>query len=171
MKPRMIVCLGLIFFVPVSTCSALELSGLAAPFVSAARFVGGLWPFGAERKEHKAETKAESRAEQRAAEKAAEVPPVPATTAPDQVIGTVRFAYDNFVLIYTPIKLTVPAGTRVTTVGKDGLPQNVQLSMSAERKGAFLVADVVSGQPMAGDLVVLASGPKSSTVADYQVLE
>jgi hypothetical protein len=167
MKPRMIVCLGLIFFVPVSTCSALELSGLAAPFVSAARFVGGLWPFGAERKEQKAEQKAE----QRAAEKAAEVPPVPTTTAPDQVIGTVRFAYDNFVLIYTPIKLTVPAGTRVTTVGKDGLPQDVQLSMSAERKGTFLVADVISGQPMAGDLVVLASGPKSSTVADYQVLE
>jgi len=167
MKPRMIVCLGLIFFVPVSTCSALELSGLAAPFVSAARFVGGLWPFGAERKEQKAE----HRAEQRAAEKAAEVPPVPTTTAPDQVIGTVRFAYDNFVLIYTPIKLTVPAGTRVTAVGKDGLPKDVQLSMSAERKGTFLVADVISGQPMAGDLVVLASGPKSSTVADYQVLE
>ena len=159
MKPRIIACLGLFFLAPVSTCSAFELSSLAAPFVSAVRFVGGLLPFGGEKKEH------------RAAAKAAAEQPEAVAPAPDQVIGTVRFAYDNFVLIYTPIKLNVPAGTRVTTLGKDGLSRGVELAMSNERKGAFLVADVISGTAQAGDLVVLVPGPKATTVAQYQVLE
>jgi len=113
-------------------------------------------PFGSERK----------------AEKAAEVPvPEEVSAEPDQVLGTIRFAYDNFVLIYTPVKLNVPAGTKVTTLGKDGVPRGVELSLSDERKGAFLVADVISGQPLAGDLVVIVPGNRGATVAEYQVLE
>jgi plastocyanin len=131
--------------------------------VSAARFIGGLLPFGSEKKEHKAAEKAAAAA---AAQQTAPVAP-----SPDQVVGTVRFAYDNFVLIYTPIKLNLPAGTRVSTIGKDGLIHDVELSMSSERKGTFLVADVISGQPVAGELVVLKPGSKAATVAQYQVLE
>lgn len=156
MKFRAMAFVVLFFFSSASTSSAFEFSHLVAPFVNAVRFVGGLMPFGSERK----------------AEKAAEVPvPEEVSAEPDQVLGTIRFAYDNFVLIYTPVKLNVPAGTKVTTLGKDGVPRGVELSLSDERKGAFLVADVISGQPLAGDLVVIVPGNRGATVAEYQVLE
>ena len=149
-------CAGLFFFSSVSTSSAFEFSHLVSPFVTAVRFVGGLLPFGGDRKE----------------EKAAEDPIPPVVSAePDKVLGTIRFAYDNFVLIYAPVKLNVPAGTKVTTIGKDGVPRGVELTLSNERKGSFLVADVVSGQPKAGDLVVIIPGNRGATVAEYQVLD
>ena len=149
-------CAGLFFFASASTSSAFEFSHLVSPFVSAVRFVGGLIPFGGDRKSEKTEAEAPA-------------PAVPVT--PDKVLGTVRFAYDNFVLIYTPVKLNIPAGTKVTTVGKDGVRRGVELTLSNERKGTFLVADVVSGQPLAGDLVVIVPPAHGATVAEYQVLE
>ncbi len=118
-----------------------------------------MFPFGEEKKA------------ERAKEKAAAEPTAAAPVSPEQVIGTVRFAYDNFVLIYTPIKMDLPAGTRVTTLGKDGQPRPVELSLSKERKGTFLVADVSSGEPLAGDIVVLLPSAGAATVAEYQVLE
>lgn len=157
-------CAAVIFWASGVSASAFEFSDLLSPFVSAARFVGGLVPFGSERKAEKA-------AEKAAADAAAAQAAVPPVVEPDKVIGTVRFAYDNFVLIYTPTKLDLPAGTRVTTIGKDGLPRPVELSLSKERKGAFLVADVSSGQPMAGELVVLLPKAGAGKVAQYQVLE
>jgi len=162
MKLRVIACVGAFFCASVAPLSAFEISNLVSPFVTAAKFVGGLFPFGEEKKAERLE---------KAKEKAASESAASAPVEPDKVIGTVRFAYDNFVLIYTPIKLDLPAGTRVTTLGKDGLPRPVELSLSKERKGAFLVADVSSGEPLAGDIVVLLPSAGAAKVAEYQVLE
>lgn len=164
MKLRVLACAGAFFCASVSTVSAFEFSKLVSPFVSAFRFVGGLLPPGGDGEEGKTRDKGGREKQGR------EIPP-PSSPDPDKVIGTIRFAYDDFVLIYTPVRLELPAGTRVTTVGKDGVPRDVELSLSEERKGTFLVADVAAGEPMPGDLVVLAPGTGSPKVAQYQVLE
>ncbi|MEM1296705.1 MAG: hypothetical protein AAGH89_15175 [Verrucomicrobiota bacterium] len=90
---------------------------------------------------------------------------------PKKIVGTVRFSYENFVLIYSPTSAAVPPGTPLTTLAKDGTPQSVELKMSAERKGSFLVADVVKGNPKSGHLVVTSSGSGSASRSEYQVLE
>ncbi|RFC47979.1 MAG: hypothetical protein DVB23_000822 [Verrucomicrobia bacterium] len=171
MKLQVLACAGVFFYASITPASAFEFSKLVSPFVTAVRFVGGLLPFREAEENDKDRDEASSRTLQSAqsAQTAQEAEPIPAD--PDKVIGTIRFAYDDFVLIYTPIKLDLPAGTRVTTVGKDGVPRAVELSLSKERKGPFLVADVSSGEPMAGDIVVLLPKPGSGKVAQYQVLE
>jgi len=154
----------------VPCASALEFPDVLGPLRGAARFVAKFVPsFGGEKGD--AETSAPDEA---AAAAEVDIPgtvPQVAATEPSQVVGTVRFAYENFVLIYTPLKTSLPAGTKVTTVGQDGAPGGAQLSMSTERKGAFLVADVVSGQPRSGDLVVTVPDRKGRALADYQVLD
>jgi hypothetical protein len=171
MKLQVLACAGAFFYASITPASAFEFSKLVSPFVTAVRFVGGLLPFREDGEHDKDRDEASSRTARSAqsAQTAQETEPIPAD--PDKVIGTIRFAYDDFVLIYTPIKLDLPAGTRVTTVGKDGEPRAVELSLSKERKGPFLVADVSSGEPMAGDIVVLLPKPGSGKVAQYQVLE
>lgn len=87
-----------------------------------------------------------------------------------QVVGTVRFAYEGFVLIYTPTGRATPAGTIATTLDTDGNPTGVELRIGAERKNAFLVADILKGDPKAGHFVIIK--PKLQPGAsDYQVLE
>ncbi|MFT5469380.1 MAG: hypothetical protein ACI8UO_004501 [Verrucomicrobiales bacterium] len=87
-----------------------------------------------------------------------------------QVIGTVRFAYEGFVLIYTPTGRATPAGTIATTLDTEGNPTNVQLRIGAERKNSFLVADVLEGSPRSGQFVIIK--PKLQPGAtDYQILE
>lgn len=91
-----------------------------------------------------------------------------------KVIGTVRFSYDGMALIYTPTKAAVEPGTLVTVLSKDGSPQDVQMRISDERKDAFLVADIISGTPTSGQLVVTKpvplAGPGDSAVDEYQIL-
>lgn len=174
MKLQVLACAGAFFYASITPASAFEFSKLVSPFVTAVRFVGGLLPFREDGEHDKDRDEASGRTSRIArsaenAQTAQEAEPIPAD--PDKVIGTIRFAYDDFVLIYTPIKLDLPAGTRVTTVGKDGAPRAVELSLSKERKGPFLVADVSSGEPMAGDIVVLLPKTGSGKVAQYQVLE
>ena len=87
-----------------------------------------------------------------------------------EAIGTIRFIYDSFVLIYTPTNAKVAAGSEVMVLDRDGRTETARLRMSAERKGDFLVADRISGQPSSGQLVVTTEG-RSARVSDYQVLE
>lgn len=97
----------------------------------------------------------------------------PAETKPaerQQVIGTVRLTYDNFVLIYTPTGIAFPPGTTATTLDQDGKPTNCELRIGSERKNSFLVADVIKGSPKAGQLVVTRQQPAPGA-SDYQVLE
>jgi len=95
-----------------------------------------------------------------------------AAPAKQTVVGTIRFSYEGFVLIYTPVRLNIPAGTKATTVGKDGIPQDVELRISEQRKNTFLVADVVSGSPKAGQIVMatLSNSKPANAAPEYQVL-
>ncbi len=98
----------------------------------------------------------------------------PEDTAPHEtVVGTVRFSYEGFVLIYSPTSTNLPPGTALTTIDKQGISQAVELKMSAEKKGAFLVADIVSGSPRAGHVVVTKRGGISQPVQreEYQHLD
>ncbi len=98
--------------------------------------------------------------------------PTPAMSEP-KIVGTVRFSYEDFALIYTPTKVDIAPGTLVTVLGKDGEPQDVEMRISAERKDAFLVADLVRGRPKSQQLVVTKSVPiatGASSVEDVQVL-
>lgn len=92
-------------------------------------------------------------------------------STPKKVVGTVRFSYENFVLIYSPTNAAIPPGTMLTTIAKDGTPQTVELKMSAERKGSFLVADVVKGNPKSGHVVVTSPSTAPPSQSDYQVLQ
>jgi len=95
-------------------------------------------------------------------------------TSEQTVVGTIRFNYEGFVLIYTPTKANVAPGTIVTVLGKDGKPQDVEMKISAERKESFLVADIIRGDPKAGQLVITSATPSTSSGGssdDYQILD
>jgi hypothetical protein len=169
MKVRLLLPLTAGWLALAPGAHALDFPDVLAPLRSAARFVVGLVPsFGEDRAESEPPATAAS-AEGEANTQVADARE--AASGATQVVGTVRFAYENFVLIYTPLKTALPAGTKVTTVDKDGVAGGTELSMSTERKGAFLVADVISGHPRSGDLVVTVPGRKDRALADYQVLE
>tara|TARA_R110002096_G_scaffold135954_3_gene288228 strand:- start:1501 stop:1962 length:462 start_codon:yes stop_codon:yes gene_type:complete len=134
-------------------CAALDV--LKLPLTATAGLFSSLVPSGGEKKDAKADKKKTEE-----------------ESEPQKLVGTVRFSYEDFVLIYSPTNASVPPGTPLTTVNKEGIPQSVKLKMSAERKGSFLVADVVKGNPKSGHLVV--TDPKAASASqqsEYQVLD
>ncbi len=72
------------------------------------------------------------------------------------VVGTVRFSYEGFVLIHSPTRTGVAAGTRVMTLDEKGQDLGARMEMTGDRKHSFYVADVVEGSPRAGEVVVTA---------------
>ncbi|MEM7010719.1 MAG: hypothetical protein AAF585_04465 [Verrucomicrobiota bacterium] len=87
-----------------------------------------------------------------------------------KVIGTVRFTYEGYALIYTPTGSSTPAGTIATTLDAEGNPSAVEMRISAERKNSFLVADILRGSPKAGQMVIVKPRLQPGA-SQYQVLE
>ncbi|MEM0970300.1 MAG: hypothetical protein AAGJ31_13160 [Verrucomicrobiota bacterium] len=71
-----------------------------------------------------------------------------------EVLGAVRYTHDDHVLIYSMNDKLLEAGMRVSILGKDGRVKDVELRVRDIRKGGFVVADLVSGEPDSGDLVI-----------------
>ncbi len=62
-------------------------------------------------------------------------------------------ADEKFVLIRSSRSLKLKPGTEMMTYNGAGRPTS-KLSLSPEKKGAFVVADIVQGSPGKGDRVV-----------------
>ncbi len=139
------LCLALPF--AMSGCAAMDV--LAAPLNATVGFLGSVFPKGGG--EEKPEEKKEDE-------------------APQRMVGTIRFSYEGFVLIYSPTNEMLPPGTKLTTISKEGAAQDTVLKLSAEKKGSFLVADIVKGDPKSGHLVVTQKGGGTAARSEYQVL-
>lgn len=100
--------------------------------------------FGKKEKAEKAETKLEEEAS----------PGVPG----NRMAGVVHLVNDrgHFVLVksITGGRIQVPEGTIWMSYDASGKP-SAKLKVSEERKGVFVVADIVKGSPSRGDSVVL----------------
>lgn len=73
-------------------------------------------------------------------------------------IGSVHLVHASggFVLIRTSRTAAIPAEAELATFDERGRPTG-KLKLSPERKGAFLAADIVQGNPGANDRVVMYS--------------
>lgn len=73
-------------------------------------------------------------------------------------IGSVHLVHASggFVLIRTSRTAAIPAEAELATYDERGRPTG-KLKLSPERKGAFLAADIVGGNPGANDRVVMYS--------------
>ncbi len=78
-------------------------------------------------------------------------PPLP-TEFPIGSIQMVR-GDENFVLIRSSKAMNLEVGTEMMTYALNGKPTS-KLKLSPERKGSFVVADIVQGNPQKGDRVV-----------------
>ncbi len=76
------------------------------------------------------------------------------TGAKQQEIGAVELVNpeQRFVLIRTPADILIPAGTVLYSTNPQG--EAVKLKVTPERKGSFLAADIVSGNPQKEDAVM-----------------
>lgn len=83
-------------------------------------------------------------------------PPPPAS--PRVVIGTVHMTNPqmNFALIQTPGRASLPPGADLISSNEGG--ESSRMKVSPERKGVFLTADIVSGEPVKGDMVIWLRG-------------
>ena len=121
-------------------------------------------------------------AEQKAAEEAeaALQPAKPAVPQPGSAsIGTVHMVdhTHDFLLIRSSRNTSIQYGAPLISQSPDG-KQSAELKLSPERKGAFLVADIVKGSPDVGDIVKMtgATDAQSGGVVpilndEVQVLE
>lgn len=75
-------------------------------------------------------------------------------------VGTVRMRQGRFVLIEAERGAIAgaAAGARLRAAGADGMAREVELRLSEERKGPFLVADILQGNPEVGDRVETVPG-------------
>ncbi|NNE92368.1 MAG: hypothetical protein HKN23_12030 [Verrucomicrobiales bacterium] len=73
----------------------------------------------------------------------------------DLPIGNVQMvqAEDRYVLIRSSRAMQMEPGTELMTYSLNGRP-TAKLKLSPEKKGMFVVADIVQGQPAQGDRVV-----------------
>ncbi|MEM7698845.1 MAG: hypothetical protein AAF236_10615 [Verrucomicrobiota bacterium] len=92
-------------------------------------------------------------------------------------VGTVYSvnSESGFVLIQSGSRFAAAPGTRLTAVGREGTESAV-FEVTPARKGAFLVADVVSGIPVAGMTVLMRHNPRTGAAVEetddeVQVLE
>jgi hypothetical protein len=94
-------------------------------------------------------------------------------------IGTVHLVNSDakFVLIKSSRTLRIPEGADLFSYAAVGIPSG-KLKLSAERKGAFLVADIIGGNPQANEVVMFfgIEGSDGELAADHdpaapQVLE
>jgi hypothetical protein len=104
----------------------------------------------------------------------------PLSPTPQKVtVGKVHLVHEDarFVLIQSTRLATLPAAAEMMTYSPEGRPTG-RLRISPERKGAFLVADILSGNPKVDDAVVLygIQGPDGKLITDpnpeaFEVLE
>jgi hypothetical protein len=87
--------------------------------------------------------------------------PVPTDNAQDAYIGVVESVNpeQRFVLLRTDMRMAVAPGTRLESHAASG--SKASLTVTPERKGNFLSADITEGMPAAGDTVIL---PKPSNI-------
>ena len=151
---RTVLVSAVFAFITVNPCAAADWhQRITEPIGKAINFVIGLVPFVGDDKDKEDNNVSAQEAENLT------------------VVGTVRFTHDGFILIYSPTKATIAAGTKLMTLDKEGIPKDVELTMSAEKKGSFLVADVVRGDPKSGELVVTAPQQIASRKpSEYQLL-
>ncbi len=93
-------------------------------------------------------------------------------------VGTIQLVHQSgqFVLIRTQGGMDLPATGTLFSYGPDMRP-TAELRLSGERKSGFLVADIVKGDPVAGDSVIFHQDPvlpparSSDTGTEIQYLE
>jgi len=122
---------------------------------------------------------ADDEAGQKAAEEA-EAAAKPAAPQPESAsIGTVHMVdhTHDFLLIRASRNTSIQYGTPLISQSPGG-KQSAELKLSPERKGAFLVADIVKGSPDVGDVVKMtgatdaqSGGVVPITNDEVQVLE
>ncbi len=73
---------------------------------------------------------------------------------PGYLVGIIEFVNPDqrFVLVKTQGAATIPSGAKLTALDATGALS--EIVVSPERKGSHLTADIVSGNPRAGNLVV-----------------
>ena len=106
----------------------------------------------------------DSEAEQKAAEEADAATKVASPQPGSASIGTVHMvdhAHD-FLLIRSSRNTSIQYGTPLISQRPNGR-QSAELKLSPERKGAFLVADIVKGSPDVGDQVKLVGATDVQT--------
>ncbi|MBL9117219.1 MAG: hypothetical protein JNJ83_19590 [Verrucomicrobiaceae bacterium] len=81
--------------------------------------------------------------------------PQPQVAITEAVVGAVDLVNteQNFVLIHNPDRRTWPVGTELVAETVDGM-EVAKLKVSPERMGTFLTADIVSGNPEKGQIVM-----------------
>ena len=88
---------------------------------------------------------------------------------PGYLVGIIEFVNpeQRFVLIKTQGAAIIPAGSKLTALDATGALS--EIVVSPERKGAHLTADITTGQPRAGNLVVYqpnkGAAPATATAA------
>lgn len=92
-------------------------------------------------------------------------PQPPSPASPKVVIGRVEMVNPElkFALIHTIERAAIPAGSDLITANEAG--ETARLKMSPERKGVFMTADIVSGEPMKGETVIWMRGSDPTAVA------
>lgn len=83
----------------------------------------------------------------------------PATTEQPtaQAIGKVELVNpdDRFVLARLTMNLALAPGTELTLLHEDG--EIAKAKLTPERKGVFITADIISGEPAKGDIVMIGN--------------
>ena len=108
-------------------------------------------------------------------------PPLADQPAMKVPIGTLHVVRptENFVLIQSTRFLQLEPGTEIVTYGRGG-EETSRLQVSPARKGQFITADIVSGQPRVGDQALMdyavnpggvTRGTAESADDEIQVLE
>lgn len=90
-------------------------------------------------------------------------PPQPAS--PRVTIGSIQMTNPElgFALIHTPVRAAIPAGADLISSNEGG--ETSRMKMSPERKGPFMTADIVSGNPVKGDAVIWLRGETTASTA------
>jgi hypothetical protein len=81
--------------------------------------------------------------------------PTPGPPPPDAVqIGTIDMVNPEgkFVLIHSPARTSPPANSVLEV--RSAVGQSAKVQLTPERKGSYLTADIVSGTPAKGEVVI-----------------
>ena len=78
-----------------------------------------------------------------------------------QVLGTVEMVNPDarFVVVKLGSNLSMQPGSDLFTIGEDG--RRAKLKITPERKGVFVTADVIEGDPRQGDAVLSTAATES----------
>lgn len=111
-------------------------------------------------------------AEQKAAEEAAAAAKITGPRPDSASVGIVHMVdhTHDFLLIRSSRNTTIQYGTPLISQSPNG-KQSAELKLSPERKGAFLVADIIKGSPDVGDQVKLVGASDAQTGAVVPIVD